>query len=553
MASSEKMQAKKYASIAEVAAAESKSYSEYAQKSEDFSMQAGSSAAEALESAASALLAAQNAANSQTTATEFAKIASQAADQAIEYGDNKFTFSDKYVGLSSTQSGQYFRVPQGTDSKQSFIYYLNNNGEALAVADSLGYAAYGQLSNKIDSKTEGFLNTISASTPSGKGIIGAFVDGDGKSTMYATDDGAAYMGGLRTGTDEVAFDSRLSVVIGDGTVGTNGWLNLYDDGYTESNFFKEWPDPPEPLNYLNAISPYTDESGGSFDPTSLAIRAITLGGFNKFNDSLASFTDLYLFENDYGSGKSAAAWMLKWARYKALYGSGFVGSQSNFERHWRCVNIFISYQKAKGCIPLGWRDYIKSWVNSVSLAIMASMSVYPKQNHTYWASNALLCGWNVSGTKELYDRASQEFDNALAAITDKGLLPLELARGKKALHYHSFALAPLVMMAEIAALNNEDWYSRSDGRIHLLAESTIHGLNDPAWFKTYADLSTNQDLTELGHGSGWTAFYARRFPKLVNGRLPVASLPNLSTSDTWMGGNCKLLADVWIKDEDVQS
>lgn len=51
-----------------------------------------------------------------------------------------FTFADTTTGLAGTTSGQYFRVPQGTDAESSFIYYLNNNDTATEVAKTPGEA-----------------------------------------------------------------------------------------------------------------------------------------------------------------------------------------------------------------------------------------------------------------------------------------------------------------------------------------------------------------------------------------------------------------------------
>ena len=52
-------------------------------------------------------------------------------------------------GLSKTQAGQYFRVPQGAGSRASHIEYLNDNGSAVAVADYPGSAAVAELSQQV--------------------------------------------------------------------------------------------------------------------------------------------------------------------------------------------------------------------------------------------------------------------------------------------------------------------------------------------------------------------------------------------------------------------
>jgi len=48
------------------------------------------------------------------------------------------------------------------------------------------------------------------------------------------------------------------------------------------------------------------------------------------------------------------------------------------------------------------------------------------------------------------------YKDGIDEIAADGTLPLEMGRGQRALHYHLFALAPLVTMAELAAANGED-------------------------------------------------------------------------------------------------
>ncbi|MBT0720608.1 hypothetical protein HGT70_04825 [Rosenbergiella collisarenosi] len=50
------------------------------------------------------------------------------------------TYADISTGITATQNGTYFRVPQGVGAESSFIYYLNNNGTATEVARTPGTA-----------------------------------------------------------------------------------------------------------------------------------------------------------------------------------------------------------------------------------------------------------------------------------------------------------------------------------------------------------------------------------------------------------------------------
>ena len=58
----------------------------------------------------------------------------------------------------------------------------------------------------------------------------------------------------------------------------------------------------------------------------------------------------------------------------------------------------------------------------------------------------------------------------IARIRPDGTLPLEMARGARALHYDLFALTPLVMTAEIGLRHGVDLYTARHGALRRLAE-----------------------------------------------------------------------------------
>lgn len=71
-----------------------------------------------------------------------------AAEKAEAVSDSSGTYPDIATGLSKTTDGQYFRVPQGTGSVLSFIYYKNNAGTAVASSSLVGQ---GSISNAVRS------------------------------------------------------------------------------------------------------------------------------------------------------------------------------------------------------------------------------------------------------------------------------------------------------------------------------------------------------------------------------------------------------------------
>lgn len=152
MALTDSQSAKQSATIAENAAAEAKSYADLAAKSEDFSKQSEQSAINAGLSAAAAEESRILADEAATNAQSYADSAATSAEQAEGYGDNQYTFPDITSGLAGTVSGQYFRVPQGSDSEDSFLYYLNNSGVAEESASAPGTAALDKVLEIISTK-----------------------------------------------------------------------------------------------------------------------------------------------------------------------------------------------------------------------------------------------------------------------------------------------------------------------------------------------------------------------------------------------------------------
>ena len=88
------------------------------------------------------------------------------------------TYATTRAGLAATTSGQYFRVPQGTSATSSFIYYLNNAGSALAVADAVDKAEVDAVAANISALSgtvSPLVSALASSTPLPSGTTAATV------------------------------------------------------------------------------------------------------------------------------------------------------------------------------------------------------------------------------------------------------------------------------------------------------------------------------------------------------------------------------------------
>ncbi len=175
-----------------------------------------------------------------------------------------------------------------------------------------------------------------------------------------------------------------------------------------------------------------------------------------------------------------------------------------------------------------------------------------RNNHAYLAASAVMAWGALVGDAAAFAVGPSVFRRALADMRADGSLPLETARGARALWYQRQAVASLVTIAELAALQGHDLYALEiDGRsLHAAIRFLLDAIDEPARVARYAAANRNpgpspdwrrQDLSFLerrGHGRhymAWVEFYRARFPD----RPETARLEAL----LWRAGDPRPLVD----------
>ena len=151
----------------------------------------------------------------------------------------------------------------------------------------------------------------------------------------------------------------------------------------------------------------------------------------------------------------------------------------------------------------------------------------------YWAGVEIAAIGVVANDRGYFDWAMAAYDNGVKQIRPDGTLALEMARGRRALHYHLYALAPLVLLAEFGEANGLDLYAHANGAIHRLVNVSIAGLGNPAPFEKATGVTQEVPKVSSGDQIGWAPPYARRFPNPNLTRLILAA-PDLSVY--YLGG-----------------
>ena len=197
-------------------------------------------------------------------------------------------------------------------------------------------------------------------------------------------------------------------------------------------------------------------------------------------------------------------------------------SQAYYVQGWIAGQIAIDYLKVRGYgFSTPAEDAaVSSWLVSIAqqtkdFYARSSKSEGNRNNHFYWAGVELAAIGIVANDRQDFDWGIATYMDGVSRIQPDGTLPLEMARGVRALHYHLYALAPLVLLAEFGEANGMPLYAYKDGAIHRLVKTSVYGLIDPSLFVQKTGLKQEASPHPSGDQIGWAPPYERRFPDPV--------------------------------------
>ena len=171
------------------------------------------------------------------------------------------------------------------------------------------------------------------------------------------------------------------------------------------------------------------------------------------------------------------------AQERALAGK-MSSNQAYYVQGWVVGAVAIAYLKIRetGLATPQQTETIANWMQSVGEQTIRYYDGHRKaghgdsqNNHLYWAGVELAAIGVAANNRKDFDWAMATYDNGVDQIQPDGTLPLEMARGARALHYHLYALAPLVLLAEFGEANHLDLYSHANGAIHRLVNFSVAG------------------------------------------------------------------------------
>ncbi len=232
-----------------------------------------------------------------------------------------------------------------------------------------------------------------------------------------------------------------------------------------------------------------------------------------------------------------------WAKKNALLGKA---SHTGIAvRKWTLASIASAWLQVKSAENLDYNDVylIEKWIKKLAYQVKNDYSENPEKksrnnNHLYWAAWAVAASAIILNDKELFDWAMDKAKLGINQIQNDGSLPLEMNRMSRAFHYHIFAAAPLIMLAETGQINGYNLYNENNGALHRLVHLITSNLENTLYFEEIT--GKKQDTKSiLKNGTlGWLETYNSRFPS----KNITEILNNIKRTDFYRsGGDMSLL------------
>lgn len=297
------------------------------------------------------------------------------------------------------------------------------------------------------------------------------------------------------------------------------------------------PAAPPAIRDLTLTRFYKDAKGSQVDPGLAGKHETETAPLTAFLRHVASQADKAV-KRPTPSGRLEAAqcglaWLQAWAEAGALTGR-MATPQAQSERKWDFTGAALAFLKLKPYASDAQRRVIPHWLIQLAEASWQDLAMPGKKhnNHWYWLGLGIGAAAMADDNPKYWELARSIMQDAARDIGPDGALPMEMARGQRALHYHVFALQPLIVLARLGAAKGEDFYALGGGALDRLAALTAKGLADPAVFDKLAGVPQERPVKP---GAGWLQLYTlARGPRL-------GEVAGVKPSHRWLGGDVTLL------------
>ncbi len=306
------------------------------------------------------------------------------------------------------------------------------------------------------------------------------------------------------------------------------------------------PPGPAPVRDLRPEPFYTDPAYSIVDPKLAAAEAEATRPVRDFHKALTASVDAHRAGRA-GAAACALALLDGWAREGAL--TGEVTRQGGYWRKWTLAGVALDFLAIRDAAGLDGdaQARVLAWLGQLAAPVRAYYSRRPpadpkaisdlRNNHASWAALAIAAAGVATGDRAMLAWGMEKGQEGLRQVTAEGALPLELARGRQALHYHMFTLEPLAALARLGAANGMGFAPEDAAALDRLARFTFAAARDPARIAALAGVAQDDHWlhgrSPLVMGAGLEIWAAERDMPEVSATLA----PFRPFREPWLGGN----------------
>ncbi len=214
--------------------------------------------------------------------------------------------------------------------------------------------------------------------------------------------------------------------------------------------------------------------------------------YNNFEHRVTAGMNQWLVSGNKDEAKCAQQQIDLWAEAKTLLDyDPKESSQAWFQVEWTLSSIAISESVLLNEPSLD-KAIVKrdiKWMNNVAhRTVDFDKAGKQTNNHHYWRGLAAVSTGVISSDDDLFKWGIDVFKQGINELDERGALPQEMARHERAIHYQSFALQPLVPIAQFADRQHVPLYafrSHTGRTIQDAVNFLGRALADPSIIKNY--------------------------------------------------------------------
>jgi poly(beta-D-mannuronate) lyase len=272
---------------------------------------------------------------------------------------------------------------------------------------------------------------------------------------------------------------------------------------------------------------YSDAKHSIIDPTRHAAYQAASKPYGDVEAAVVRAADNFQQTGSRAAAACVAHILSAQAQANSMTGS-MSSNQAYYVQGWALGAVAIGWLKVRpaGNAALGltpeqttaltaWLKTVGGQVEDYFNGMHEKNASTGRNNHYYWAGFSVMAAGIAANDRAQYEWGIGTYKVGVDQIQPDGTLPLEMGRGQRALHYHLFAAAPLVTIAELAEANGDNLYAYDQSRLALLVARCVAGLDDNHFFvekSGVAQDTPSPDGTINGSDISWLPPYASRFP-----------------------------------------